>query len=216
MRQGSKSPNPIRLSCRRTSYEALLRELELHFISHEYLLGAKPSIGDFGLIGPLYAHLYRDPKSGELMKKIAPHVARFVERMLRPPHPKGGEFLTGDAVPKTLTPVLMRMMREALPVFVSTAHRLREWVEEHGAVSGKEVPRHIGTHEFTLEGVTESRAVMPYSLWMLQRVLDHLARLQGAAKDEATTLLLEAGGDALLAFPPFPRLTRQNYRLVLA
>jgi hypothetical protein len=121
-----------------------------------------------------------------------------------------------DAVPATLMPVLARMMRETLPVLVSTAHRLSEWVVDNGIQAGKEVPRHIGNHDFTLDGVTESRAVAPYSLWMLQRVLDHLAGLEGAAKDNVSALLIEAGGDALLSFPSFPRLARRNYRLILA
>jgi len=198
------------------SYEALLRELDLHFMSNEFLLGSKPSIGDFGLIGPLYAHLYRDPKSGEIMKKIAPEVARYVERMLRPPQPKGGEYLAGDTIPQSLMPVLMRMMREVLPVFVATAQFFTQWVAANATQSGEEIPRHIGTHEFTLEGVTETRAVAPYCLWMVQRVLDHMASLDGAAKDDASALLVEAGGAAFLSFPTFPRLARKNYRLVLA
>lgn len=39
-----------------TSYEALLRELDTHFAALPYLLGTRPSIGDLGLVGPLYAH----------------------------------------------------------------------------------------------------------------------------------------------------------------
>ena len=199
-----------------TSYEALLRDLNVHFAQNEFLLGTKPSIGDFGLIGPLYAHLYRDPKSGELMKKTAPAVADYVARMLRPPRPRGGEYLAGDGAPPTLMPLLSRMMREALPVFLDTARRLDAWVKENGAVSGTELPRHIGTHEFTLEGVTGTRAVAPYNLWMMQRVLDHLAALEDAAKEDAAALLVSVGGDALLNFPAFPRVTRRNYKLVLA
>lgn len=63
------------------SYEALLKELDAHFATHRYLLGNRPSIGDFGLIGPLYAHQYRDPASGALMARIAPNVVAWVERV---------------------------------------------------------------------------------------------------------------------------------------
>ena len=78
------------------SYEALLAELSAHFARHDYLFGSRPSIGDYGLIGPLYAHNYRDPKSGEMMKATAPRVARWVERMVKSPTPRGGEFLPKD------------------------------------------------------------------------------------------------------------------------
>ena len=74
------------------SYEALLGELDAHFAHYPYLLGTRPSIGDYGLIGPLYAHLYRDPASGALMKRLAPHVADWVERVHNPPAPGAGDF----------------------------------------------------------------------------------------------------------------------------
>lgn len=200
------------------SWEALLGELDRHFAAYEFLFGTRPSIGDFGLIGPLYAHLYRDPKSGELMKRIAPHVARWVERMMRPPHPKGGEFLARDEVPETLLPALRRMMREMLPVLVSTAHHFAKWVEEHPAArsGAEEIPRVIGRHEFTLEGVREERAIFPFDLWMLQRPLDYLAGLEADEKLRAADLLGQAGGETLLDFPVFPRLARRNYKLALA
>lgn len=41
------------------SYLALLGELDRHFQSYPFLLGDRPCIGDYGLLGPLYAHLYR-------------------------------------------------------------------------------------------------------------------------------------------------------------
>jgi hypothetical protein len=84
--------------------------------------------------------------------------------MMKPPLPKGGEFLANDEVPETLMPVLTRMMREYLPVLISTAASLSTHVKEHPeAATGKEpLPRALGSHEFTLEGVTEKRAILPH------------------------------------------------------
>ncbi|GGI90429.1 glutathione S-transferase family protein [Halopseudomonas pertucinogena] len=79
------------------SYLALLAELDRHFAEHDFLLGGRPSIGDYGLIGPLYAHLYRDPASGRLMREKAPQVAAWVERMIDPP--AAGGFLPDDELP---------------------------------------------------------------------------------------------------------------------
>lgn len=200
------------------SYEGLLGELDRHFAVYEFLFGTRPSIGDFGLIGPLYAHQYRDPASGELMKRIAPNVARWVERMMKPPHPKGGEFLARDEVPATVMPVLQRMMREMIPVLVSTAHHFTKWVAEHpGTKDGtEEVARAIGTHVFALGDAKENRAIFPFDLWMLQRPLDYMASLEAGEKLRAAELLAEAGGETLMEFPPFPRLTRRNFKLALA
>lgn len=199
------------------SYEGLLGELDRHFAVYEFLFGTRPSIGDFGLIGPLYAHQYRDPASGELMKAIAPNVARWVERMMKPPYPKGGEFLARDEVPETVIPVLARMMREMMPVLVSTAHHLQKWAEGNpDAKAGAEVPRAIGTHVFSLGDAKENRAIFPFDLWMLQRPLDLIAGLEEDDKLRAADLLRQAGGETLMEFPAFPRLTRRNFKLALA
>lgn len=199
------------------SYEALLGELDRHFAAHPFLFGTRPSIGDFGLIGPLYAHLYRDPASGELMRRIAPNVARWVEGMMTPPHPGGGELLAHDELPATVVPVLQRMMREMLPVLVSTARHFEEWVAAHpGARTGvEEIPRTIGTHDFILEGVKERRAIFPFDLWMLQRPLDCIAGLETKERQRAADLLAAVGGETLMEFPAFPRLTRRNFKLAL-
>lgn len=60
------------------SYEALLAELDAHFAAHEFFFGKRPSIGDYGLIGPLCAHQFHDPASGALMRRLAPNVVRWV------------------------------------------------------------------------------------------------------------------------------------------
>lgn len=209
---------PATLGAIEKSYESLLGELDLHFSKHEFLFGSRPSIGDFGLIGPLYAHLYRDPASGELMKRIAPNTALWVERMMKPLHPEGGDFLANDEIPATLIPILQRMMREMLPVLVSTALHLQNWVAGHpGAKAGaEEIPRAIGMHDFILEDVKEKRAIFPFDLWMLQRPLDCIAGLEADQRLRAADLLADVGGETLMNFPAFPRLTRRNFKLALA
>lgn len=199
------------------SYEGLLAELDAHFAKHDFLFGTRPSIGDFGLYGPLYAHQFRDPASGEIMKTLAPNVVKWVQRMTKPPAPKGGEFLANDEVPETVIPILARMMREFVPVLKETAIALKAHVDAHPQlIAGKEpLPRALGQHEFTLEGATGTRAIFTFELWMLQRGLDFLATLQGDQREKAIAMLEKAGGGDLLSFPAFPRLTRRQFRLVL-
>jgi len=122
------------------SYEQLLSDLNTHFEQHDYLLGDRPSIGDFGLIGPMYAHLYRDPAPGELMKRIAPEVCQWVERMISDELPQG-EFLSDDEIPETLFPVLQRMANEQLPVLLDTDQQLTQW--RHQNTDAKKVERFI-------------------------------------------------------------------------
>src|SRR5690606_7385904 len=140
------------------SYLALLDELNLHFSSHDYLLGDRPCIGDFGLIGPLYAHLYRDPASGRLMQERAPQVARWVERMISPAvASQGGDFLPDDAVPDTLLPIIKRMFDEQVPVLMETARQLEEWITANPDAT--EIPRAIGKLRYRLGDMEEERLV---------------------------------------------------------
>lgn len=188
------------------SYQALLAELDTHFASLPYLLGTRPCIGDFGLYGPLYAHQFRDPASGELMRRLAPNVVKWVERMRDASAPRPGEFLSNDQIPATLLPVLRRMMREQLPEMIATANAFKQWRIEH---PGERIPRAIGTHEFELEGVRGQRMIGTYKLWMLQRTLDVYTQLTNDERQRADNLLDEVDGQALRQFD-LPRLKRDG------
>lgn len=192
------------------SYEAFLAELDAHFQAHDYLLGSKPCIGDFGLIGPLYAHLYRDPVSGALMEKLAPHVVSWVKRMQNPPTPLVGCFIEDDAIPETLLPVLKRMMREQMPVMADAATRLEAWNHEH---ENEALPRAIGMHEFEIEGCHGMRMVIPYSQWMLGRAKDFYVQNQSTELD---AFLDEIGGGLFKEIRQKPRLKREDHKLVRA
>lgn len=201
-----------------SSYVGLLGELNRHFEELPFLLGTRPSLGDFGLYGPLYAHQFRDPASGELMRRLAPSVASWVERMRDAPAPLGGEFLAGDEIPTSLIPVLRRMMREQWPVLVDSTRLLGDWLTAH---PGEAIPRVIGRHAFDLEGVRGERIIRPYSLWMLQRVLDAYRRLDRDERVRAHHLLGTAdetagGTDIARPFERLPRLKRVGMSVALA
>lgn len=190
----------------------LWAQLSTHFARHPFLLGTRPSLGDFALLGPLYAHLYRDPHPGRLMRERAPAVAAWVERM-NAPRPRSGAFVPDDVVPDTLLPILRRMFAEQLPVLIDTAERTAAYVAEHP--SG-EIPRVIGFHEFRLGDVTEQRAVFPYAVWMFQRALDCYQSLGGADRARADAFLDACGGRAAMQYHVPRRVCRAHNRLVPA
>lgn len=196
------------------SYEGLLAELDAHFQAAPCVLGARPCIADFALYGPLYAHLYRDPASGVLMRERAPHLAGWVERMRDGAVSREGAFPADDAVPPTLLPVLRRMAREQGPVLADTVHRLRAWMAEHPGTA--RVPRALGKHAFELEGAQGRRIVRPYSLWMLQRARDAYEDLSPDARMRADQLLAAAGFEAFAALPKAPRVERDGLSVALA
>lgn len=193
------------------SYEALLNELNIHFEHHEFLFGARPSIGDFGLIGPLYAHLYRDPASGTLMKERAPNAARWVERMQFTEGNSTGDFLGNDEIPETLLPILHRQMREQGPCLIDIVSQTAGFKTNNPEL---DIPRVLGMHAFTVEGETGQRIIMPYTQWMLQRATDYFATLTGEDRKSAAAFLSAIGGEALIDLTIDAPVKRINHRLV--
>ncbi len=223
------------------SYQRVLEALDRHFSEHLYLLGGRPCLGDFALLGPLYAHLFRDPVPGFLMKTRAPAVAEWVERtngwlparvrrhaiirahdgawLIRSPEPTDPDreaWFAGDAVPPSLLALLAQWFEEFAPVLESTVVRLREYLERLSSADD-EVPRTLGEHSFRLGGVDGRRAVFSFDVWRLQRVLDRFAALTGDGQPpDAVAELIDAmpGGPQLLGIDLSDcRLRRAGNRL---
>jgi hypothetical protein len=103
---------------------------------------------------------------------------------------------------------------EYLPVLEKTVSAFTAWAKDQAP--GTEIPRALGMHEFTLGGVTAERAIFTFDLWMLQRPLDFYRGLEGDAKEAADRLLARAGLGGIVALPDYPRITRKNFKTVLA
>jgi glutathione S-transferase len=193
-----------------------LLALDRHFSQYKYLLGDAASIGDFGLMGPLYAHLYRDPRSGEIMNRTAPHVVQWIQRMHTTPA-EVGTWLPSDDIPNTLLPILKRMFIEFIPVLKSTVQVITEWKAAHPV--GTAIPRVVGMHTFQIGDAHEERVVASFSQWKLQRVLDVYQGFDEKEKQIVDDWLADNVGpeakDAMSIHIPEP-LTRQNNKLVWA
>jgi glutathione S-transferase len=191
------------------SYAALLAELNAHFAQHAFLLGSVPSRGDFALFGPLYAHLYRDPASGRMMRERAPRVAEWVLRMR---DPELGATNAEHVCAPTLEPVLARMFREFGPVLQSTWAKLAEArLDADGFL-----PRAIGRHSFRLQDATGERAIYPFNAYRFQSAQDAYRQLTQPERARADESLERVGGLALFSAEPTRRLVRVDNRLKFA
>lgn len=185
--------------------------LDAHFAKHDYLLGTRPCVGDFGLMGPLYAHLYRDPAPGKLMKAKAPNVAKWVERMNQE-GPEVGNWLNDDQIPDTLMALLARQFTEFWPVQLDTLERNQQWLKSNS--DNKKLPRMLGEHDYQIGDVRESRVVRTFSQWKLQRVLDIYQGFDDNEKAQVDPLLQALGGFEFMQTTISHRVTRENNMLV--
>lgn len=188
------------------SYEAFLALLDAHFARHPYLLGGRPTIGDYGLIAPLYPHLARDPYPATMMKTRFYWVWRWVERMNASRALLDGlsadeQLQPDDAVPDTLVALLRYIADDFLPELVAHVAFANRWIDDRPdlqtGTNGLPDPgtRAIGMASFDWRGHTISTAVMPYRFYLLQRV-------QAAIADAGAPmgmLLADTGLDAVVS-----------------
>ena len=205
-----------------TSYREVLSLFEAHLEGTYYLLGDRPTIGDYGLFNPLYAHLARDPHPALLMKSTAPRVFHWVERMNRaeiseehtidnPPQSLFGR----DALPDTLTALMTYVSEEYLAEITAHVAFANQWLAEQGA-DPEEVKaplgRGIGFAEFDWRGHRISTAVLPYRFYLLQRLQDHVESASSADQDTIRDLFSRTGLESILDIRADRRVIRENHR----
>lgn len=186
--------------------ERQLDVLEAHFARYPYLLGGRPSYGDLGLIGPLYAHLGRDPYPKRVLMGPRPHLAAWVARMQDPPTPRAGEFLPDDEVPATLAPLFREIFTGFWACLAATQAEVQKALPT--VKPGRGFRRSLGPITIPMGDGTLTRNAAPFSLWMAQRPLDAYAQLDGAARASVDAWLAGVGGTDAPRFRVQPRLKR--------
>ena len=183
--------------------------LDQHFATQPFLFGSKPSLGDFGLIGPLYAHLGRDPWSKRELIDPRKNVRAWVDRMMQP-QPLSGAFLPNDQIPETLTPIFRLMLREMTPWISETLREVNRALPT--LASGRPLPRGLGPIEFPMADGRYQRAALPYVLWMVQRIQDVFRQMNQGEQQAVRDWLRSLDGEALLDLN-IPRLRRYGLRV---
>ena len=186
--------------------------LDTHFAKHPYLFGDKPSIGDFGLIGPMYAHLGRDPWSKRELIDPRRNVRAWVDRMNQP-EALSGKFLPADQIPETLTPIFQLIFREFLPLIEGILAQVKTALPK--CAPGKALPRGLGEVEFPMGNGRYRRAAIPYIVWMAQRILDINHSMNARDQASVRAWLTGLGGEGFLDLD-IPRLRRVGLRVAAA
>lgn len=204
------------------AYMELLGLLNEHFRFHPYFLGGRPTLGDFGMIAPLYAHLGRDPYPAMQMKKHAPFVARWVERMNASDDGMGEfcdmprETLEKDAIPETLIPVLKLIAQDYFPEVRAVVDGISKVVREEILPAGTPVtgPGGMSYSAITVpyRGLDIEIGLRQFSQWMFQRGLKVYQDLEGDDKLSVDALLKEIDAFETYQISPERWMKRENYR----
>ena len=163
----------IQLGCNQDTQAAqqnlmdlLLGGLETHLQSHDYLLGGRPSLADFSLLGPIYVHFFRDPVPGFDLRTKYPLVSEWVERTNaenclnarryghkyygldangeleeRQVLSDHGDWLAADQVPETLDPILSIFFEDMWPYLKTSIDALTAFASGDTHSLGDELPR---------------------------------------------------------------------------
>jgi glutathione S-transferase len=187
-----------------------LDALERHFAELPYLLGARPSLADFALAGPMCAHLGRDPWPKQHLVAPRPHLRGWVERM-DTGNLGDGALLDGDRLPATLQPLFASIFGEMLPYLEATLVELERALLR--LTPGKRLPRGLGEVEFPLASGRYRRRTMPYVMWMLQRALDTWRQMPATDAETVRRWAAGFGGERLLGMQ-VPRLALSGLRII--
>jgi glutathione S-transferase len=167
------------------SYHNALRHMTAMLKQRPYLLGAAPSLADFGMMGPMLRHFGQDPTPAEIMRNTAPAVYEWVARMWN-------ARVTGE------------------PAFVAevpaeAAGMLKEVAETHLvqlAVNAEAYAQRLSHFDMTVQGAHYKRLpVSRYRVWCLEVLREAFAALEPGEQKQV---------HALLPYPPAEVLWRET------
>lgn len=204
------------------SYAEFLRLFDEHLAASPYLLGGRPTLGDYGLVAPLYAHLGRDPYPAQLMKRAAYRVWRWVERMNAPDQDAGEygapppQLFADDGVPESLKRLLRFVAEDYLPEVEAFVAFTEMWLAERPDIApgtnGMPRPqdRAIGQTTFAWRGHELRVNVVPYRLYLLQKVQAVFDEAEPSGRQAMRSLLEETGLARLLDLRTSRRVERKD------
>ena len=200
------------------AYGEILDVLEAHFSRTPYLMGAKPTLGDYAMMCSLYAHLGRDPVPAGIMKNRSPSVFRWTERM-NAPHDDISDmpyYSPSDDLPDTLIPLFKYIAHYFLPELGMNVATLNNM---DAGETGSRASIHpqmsvLGFGTFKHGDIDISCAVRPMRFYMLQRVTDYFASLNKADQARIIDYLTPTGLAPLVTLTAKHRIIRENFQEV--
>ncbi|BFM16453.1 hypothetical protein R50073_26360 [Maricurvus nonylphenolicus] len=194
---------------------SLLDLLEAHFSKHAYLFGGRPTIADYSLFGPLFAHLNRDPWPKRELMSSRPNLQTYSERLFRGDDPVG-DLPTDGSIPDTLDPIFRIIFSEFFPLVRKTVTAVEELVTNKGFQPGDSLPRGVDKITSPMGDSTFTKGSVTYTLWMMQRIQTYYQNLSETDKQDVANWFKEMGQSDLLEMNLGPKLERDGLSTRLA
>lgn len=191
----------------------ILNSLNLHLGQHEFLFGSRPSLADFSLYGPIYAHLHRDPFPDKLLKTY-PHIIKWINTLNGPINLLNGKWLNTPTLPLSLFPLLQIWSQTHAPLIKNSIQGFNDWCEYYPDKT--QLPRKFGSTTLNIDGIQSKRLNLSYVLWMWQRLQQVYQSLENPERVTVDALLNQLGVLEMIQTPLAKKIQLKQCRLHLA
>lgn len=193
----------------------ILNLLENHFSQYDYVLGGRPTVADYALLGLMQGHLNRDPWPKREWLDPRPSLQAWGVRTHRGDKATG-DVLADDKIPETLMPIVRIIFDEYLPLIDLTVQKIEEEVKKESLKAGDELPRTTERFHFKMADSQFKRASFTYSVWRMQRLQKIVSAFSAVEQKRLAAWLLEQGQYNFLDLDFGPGLKRQGLTAALA
>ena len=168
-----------------TSYRRFLQAMETHLTSQPYLLGNRPSAGDFAFFGQLTQLVGFDPTPRHITHKLSSRAVAWTSLMedLSGLEPQDSDWNNPDEIPETLRGILNEVGRMYAPALLANAGALQ---------AGEKV------WEAEIDGATWTQQTFPYQVKCLQWINEQYQALSSKDRGRVDLILAGTGCEALL------------------
>jgi glutathione S-transferase len=157
------------------SYLRLLGWLEAIFSDRPFMLGGRPTIADFGLMGPFWRHFVHDPTPSRLMQDRAPAVYEWAARTWNARIGRVGSEPIVDGIPGDWGPILREIGETHLEALAANALAYTAGAKHH---------------DLTVQGTAYPRIpTSGYRPWCLRRLQRAYESLEPSAAEEVREIL---------------------------
>lgn len=190
----------------------ILSYLNEHLASHTFLFGSCPSLADFAIYGPIYAHLYRDPFPDKLLSPY-PSVIKWIQALSGPINLHQGNWSNAPTLPLSLLPLLQVWSQTHAPLIKASIESFKDWcICEPNKTR---LPRAFGKTTLNINGQHTTRLNLSYVIWMWQRIQKVYQTLSEKELNSVDSLLNQLGVLQLMQTPLPKKVILKQCRLHL-